>query len=1416
MIEYVEFRLNSPFGQVLLPDFTTATLDVKYNDAGVIEFGYPTKEAGQLGLRDQSSVSAILGIGDDSIEVDRYIISGTSDTVVSDSKPTTTFTGDSVIKSLNDAVVYPSNWPVTAPSGHEFIDATFGTIWRTLILRAKNRGALLDVTETSFSGTKDSSGADWTFLHSKVFETGKKYFTLLQELMEGGLIDAWMDPDMNLQIVNGGTRGSVIDIGTVEIKPAKNIADLTIATQSSESASVLLMEGEEGTSVERTDAFFESQLGRRRETFLAQSGVADGGILDMLAEKALEIAARIPTEETVGITNGLTPFLDFNVGDWVHVRYKTDEDPQTRRVRQLAISVDEGRTISLGCTLGTIIYEADVALQRQFDAYAGSGGTVLNNAVPDTTVPNPPSGLGITTNAYTTSAGVTAAAFTANWLAPSTNTGGDAYTDADGYYVNWRYTTDTAWHGEVRTTDPRFQVGSLSPGLEIEVSVVAVDQTGHRSAPVTKTATLAFDATPPAKPATPVGASRLGSVQVFWSGLTSTGAPQPKDFLYAELHEMTDATTVPAPGAATRRGSFVGAGTVTLTDLSYNSTRYYRVLAVDRSGNWSPASDASAGVVVKALVNTDLIGEIIAGANLLPNTVTYKNLAIGDFENFFIEFDKEANRAKYVPTTGFSWEEDNTATALWRLKVAPSANTGNHHMALGDPVPVNPGDEFWIRTETFRVFANYPLNVGFRALDKNGAVVSYATGDQGLALSTSSSTTVWETSTKALTVPMNPAITHIVPEVFAATLNVSNVGGLWLIKNPTLRRRNAGNLIVDGAITTPKLAALAVEAGKIAANAVTTSKLAFGAATGDRIHISNKGFAVNDNSNMEEEAVDAAGAPLGRPAYWTAQMYPTSGVLSIDNSGTVVSGTRSAKVTVPAGETSRLWYQPSNSDYIPVVAGEKWFISAKFRRVGGGAWLSGASSGLRPTVVGATTSASTPHPYLTAGSVEHWGAQSEVPDDSGVHTRTSVFTIPNGHTRLGFSVYLPAYTSEVQWILDEVVAHPAIDDSKVTDITPGRITTGVLAANTRIIAGTESGARAELNTAGFSAFNSSGVKTFEVRGSDGAVYTAGTFTTVSGNGNGRVQIGAYELETGEQAGQMWNTIQFYPNNTDWDPATVWAAYGEGSPNWGVLEFTGPRLGTRAPARFSMRSEEQTNQTSITMTANTFIAKANLYTWGDPTNGVVTFRLAPASGLEQRLSFQSAGLRRLEFRYDTSFNQIVSQNSAGAFSPMEFAANVFKFAVVGTSGDLDIGPSTGQNDRVALRTIQEGFSGSSLVFGTENLYVKTWNGSNYAPIYASNTSAPSDIEFKKNVQEHQDTDILNKIRSLMIHMYQMKDSTDQRNLMGLIAQHIEAVFPDAVVRPEGDDRMFVDTYYLLSVVWLGMQSLIDDVRELQNQ
>lgn len=695
MITAVELRLYNAAASSysLLPFFTNLACDSKYNDLGAFQSFYPLHDfttegdsfsgAKTLGLTDGSLVGVVALFSDGtSQEIDRYLIESTSDEKVKDGMRLRQLIGRSALVFLEDVMVYPSNWPVTAPAGHEFVNSTAGTVFRTLILRAKNRatatsstGGISNIVETGFSGTTDSTGASWAVtLGDQNYENGVTYLRIAQDLMQRGFIDVKLD-GWNLNIQNGGTMGNHVPIGTVEVRPAKNVTEMTRTTDSTDSASTVLIGGEEGTAIERHSGSAQTLIGRRRERFVSQGGIADSGTLTILADAELELVGRINTEETVGVSmTDLTPWKDFFASDWIWVRYDTDADAVERRVRQLALSVDENRNLTLGVTLNSIIEENDVRLQRKIDGYSGSGGSYgALPTSPDSSIPNAPTLIsgGVTSGTFVDSQGNYVAAVTATWTAPTTNVGGSSLNDLAGYELNWRYVGDTNWSPALPSDSNVFSFSPLAPGRQIEVRVRAVDNSTNRSGwSSTVTHTVAVDTTAPIKPSTPIVTAAYAAVAVKWDGVgdvSGTPTAMPIDLDRVEIWQSASSGFTIGAGGSSLAGTLRQAGTY-FVQGAFGTPIYIKLRAIDKAGNISASS--SQGNATPSKIQTGDIDPNAVVSDGLPPTSSPAPESLAGLGFFIVKWNAITNHdlvnyEVHVSTTlGFTATLGNTATVV--------------------------------------------------------------------------------------------------------------------------------------------------------------------------------------------------------------------------------------------------------------------------------------------------------------------------------------------------------------------------------------------------------------------------------------------------------------------------------------------------------------------------------------------------------------------------------------------------------------------------------------------------------------------------------------------------------------------------------------------------------------------------------
>src|SRR5690606_19275383 len=127
------------------------------------------------------------------------------------------------------------------------------------------------------------------------------------------------------------------------------------------------------------------------ENFMTQSGVTDTGVLNSLANRALEMANAPRTQmtrELVFRSQSPLPIIDYRPGDHVIAQDETAV-MEDLRVRQITLTMN-GEQLTGNVILGDKFTERDIRIQRQIAALAGTatttGGSGTTPSTPTTPV----------------------------------------------------------------------------------------------------------------------------------------------------------------------------------------------------------------------------------------------------------------------------------------------------------------------------------------------------------------------------------------------------------------------------------------------------------------------------------------------------------------------------------------------------------------------------------------------------------------------------------------------------------------------------------------------------------------------------------------------------------------------------------------------------------------------------------------------------------------------------------------------------------------------------------------------------------------------------------------------------------------------------------------------------------------------
>lgn len=435
----VDFQVISSGQAFALPDHGGGQLQDTFSDVGFGSITYPLNGRNASLLVPLAEVL----IQVNGVEQLRFIIEDIQGDDVSDGTPSKTYSGRSTLAYLEHAIVYPSAWPAAVPANQQFILQTPGTIWRTLMLAANNRGTITNVDCTTFTGTTDSNGVPWPLDYSLTFTAGTSYLQILQQMVSNGQMEVDIVGD-SLRLYVIGTFGATPKPDTIVLRATKNITEGSSHKTVSNLGTVQLVSGDNNVIVEEVGSTVATY--GRIEKFTNHAGVGDAGTLNVLANADIAETDFIQNELTTAyaIQNGPIPYTDFIPGDYIW--YDTNGVQSSQRVRQITMSIDANAVLSVAVTLSDLLMEKSIVLARQVQTIMG-GATGVSSAplppAPDTVAPSPPVGVAFTSAAYLDSkSGQTFAQVSMNWQAPTTSADGNALTDLAGYLAEWHYVGD--------------------------------------------------------------------------------------------------------------------------------------------------------------------------------------------------------------------------------------------------------------------------------------------------------------------------------------------------------------------------------------------------------------------------------------------------------------------------------------------------------------------------------------------------------------------------------------------------------------------------------------------------------------------------------------------------------------------------------------------------------------------------------------------------------------------------------------------------------------------------------------------------------------------------------------------------------------------------------------------------------------
>lgn len=206
--------------------------------------------------------------------------------------------------------------------------------------------------------------------------------------------------------------------------------------------------------------------------------------------------------------------------------------------------------------------------------------------------------------------------------------------------------TDTVWLRLGTSPESSFRVDDFVPNSawEFKARAIGLNAATPGQYSVVIEALMEKDETPPPQPTEPVVKSDRGVLRVTWDGQAVSGA-MPADFSYAVLAQGGSAQ----PEMEVARFGRVG-GVYVATGLEYYDMQYFRLKAIDESGNEGPWSAVGFGFT-SPLVDEDVIlSEIDAAETLIKNIdggVSIKDGTIAT-QHLYVTEDMTAKLAQFL------------------------------------------------------------------------------------------------------------------------------------------------------------------------------------------------------------------------------------------------------------------------------------------------------------------------------------------------------------------------------------------------------------------------------------------------------------------------------------------------------------------------------------------------------------------------------------------------------------------------------------------------------------------------------------------------------------------------------------------------------------------------------------------------
>lgn len=282
-----------------------------------------------------------------------------------------------------------------------------------------------------------------------------------------------------------------------------------------------------------------------------------------------------------------------------------------------------------------------------------------------------------TTFVLSSSADEVSASITATWVAPSA-------VDVDHYVI--RYATDTSNWAYISAPPDVTQavIRNLKADGDYYVGIKAVDFSANSSSWVNASVypyTTAADTIAPNKPSPPSIATSVLKAQISHDMKDTFAVDLAGDTEYIEVYADTTSGFTPVPGNQVTKIKTAGQGVGLSTMVTYptSTNLYWKVIAVDTSGNRSAASDATLGtpnLIEGAYIGTATITDAhigsLSAAKLVAGTAFVNDLFIRS-ELVIDDVDGLIKSDDYDAMSQSGWKIDRNGIIIYDGSIQASA-----------------------------------------------------------------------------------------------------------------------------------------------------------------------------------------------------------------------------------------------------------------------------------------------------------------------------------------------------------------------------------------------------------------------------------------------------------------------------------------------------------------------------------------------------------------------------------------------------------------------------------------------------------------------------------------------------------------------------------------------------------------------